>query len=53
MSEHKDRGYSKEDVDNRSRQLDPEHEAYWRSRGEDARPADWRSRTPSGERKQK
>lgn len=25
--------------DNRSRQLNPEHDAYWRSRGEPARPA--------------
>ncbi len=25
-------------VDNRSRQLNPEHDAYWRSRGEEGRP---------------
>ncbi|MFP8846000.1 hypothetical protein ACLILW_20325 [Shewanella baltica] len=32
---------SKHDDDNRSRQLDPEHDAYWQSRGEDERPDDW------------
>lgn len=32
---------SKHDDDNRSRQLDPEHDAYWESRGEDGRPDDW------------
>jgi hypothetical protein len=32
---------SKHDDDNRSRQLDPEHDAYWESRGEDERPDDW------------
>jgi hypothetical protein len=29
------------DDDNRSQQLDPEHDAYWQSRGEDERPEDW------------
>jgi hypothetical protein len=29
------------DDDNRSRQLDPEHDTYWQSRGEDERPEDW------------
>ena len=32
------------DNDNRSRQLDPEHDAYWQSRGFDERPDDWRDR---------
>jgi hypothetical protein len=32
---------SKHDDDNRSQQLDPEHDAYWQSRGEDERPDDW------------
>lgn len=32
---------SKHDDDNRSRQLDPEHDAYWQSRGEDERPDVW------------
>lgn len=35
---------SKHDDDNRSRQLDPEHDAYWQSRGEDERPDDWQDR---------
>ncbi len=34
---------SQEEADNRSRQLDPEHDAYWQSRGEDSRPEDWDS----------
>jgi hypothetical protein len=29
------------DLDNHSQQLDPEHDAYWQSRGEDERPDDW------------
>lgn len=29
------------DDDNRSRQLDPEHDAYWQSRGEEEGPDDW------------
>jgi len=29
------------DQDNRSQQLNPEHDAYWQSRGEDERPDDW------------
>ncbi|MDT3297517.1 MULTISPECIES: hypothetical protein [Shewanella] len=32
---------SKHDDDNRSQQLNPEHDAYWQSRGEDERPEDW------------
>ena len=28
----------KDDDDNRSRQLNPEHDAYWKSRGYDERP---------------
>jgi len=45
MSGFKD-GYepTKEDLDNHSRQLDPEHDAYWQSRGEDERPEDWEDR---------
>ncbi len=31
-------------LDNRSRQLDPEHPAFWQSRGEEDRPADWKTR---------
>jgi hypothetical protein len=29
------------DDDNRSRQLNPENDAYWQSRGYDERPDDW------------
>ena len=29
------------DDDNRSQQLNPEHDAYWQSRGEEERPDDW------------
>jgi len=32
------------DLDNRSQQLDPEHDAYWQGRGEDERPEDWEDR---------
>lgn len=32
--------------DNRSRQLNPEHDAYWRSRGEPGRPAPGDSSEP-------
>ena len=41
MSGFKD-GYqpTQDDLDNRSRQLDPEHDAYWQSRGEDSRRED-------------
>ena len=35
---------SQADRDNRSRQLDPEHDAYWQSRGEEERPEDWKDR---------
>ena len=35
---------SKADDDNRSRQLDPEHDAYWNSRGFEERPEDWEER---------
>lgn len=34
-------GPTKADNDNRSRQLDPEHHAYWLARGYDERPANW------------
>ena len=33
-----------DDDDNRSRQLNDEHDAYWQSRGHDERPDDWESR---------
>ncbi|HEX8695944.1 MAG TPA: hypothetical protein VF746_26250 [Longimicrobium sp.] len=32
------------EIDNRANQLNPEHDAYWQSRGEDERPEDWEDR---------
>ncbi|WP_256245063.1 hypothetical protein [Pseudomonas sp. PH1b] len=32
---------AKHDDDNRANQLNPEHDAYWSSRGDDERPDDW------------
>lgn len=40
----KDYEYSQDDLDNYSRQLDPENDAYWQSRGFDERPDDWEDR---------
>ena len=40
----KDREYSQDELDNHSMQLDPEHDAYWQSRGYDERPEDWEER---------
>ena len=37
------------DLDNRSCQLDPEHNAYWQSRGEDERPDDWQDQLEDDE----
>lgn len=34
----------KDDLDNHSRQMDPEHDAYWQSRGEEERPDNWQDR---------
>ena len=34
-------GRSKADLDNRSKQLNPERNEYWQSRGEEERPEDW------------
>lgn len=39
----------KADLDNHSRQLDPEHDAYWRSRGWTERPNDWKDRLDSND----
>ena len=39
-----DRHPTQRDLDNHSRQLDPEHDSYWKSRGEEERPEDWTSR---------
>jgi hypothetical protein len=32
------------DDDNHSNQMNPNNDAYWQSRGEDARPDDWEDR---------
>ncbi len=40
---------SNADDDNRSNQLNPNHDAYWQSRGEDERPDDWEDQIHSGE----
>lgn len=37
------------DDDNRSCQLNSEHDAYWQSRGEDERPEDWEDRLSNDE----
>jgi hypothetical protein len=37
--------YSKHELDNRSRQLNPNNDEYWRSRGYDEKPTDWEYRT--------
>lgn len=37
----------KDDLDNHSRQCDPQHEEYWKSRGWEERPADWEQRKDS------
>ena len=34
----------KDDLDNRSNQMNPNHDLYWQSRGFDARPDDWSDR---------
>jgi hypothetical protein len=34
-------GQDQDNLDNRANQLNPEHDAYWQSRGEDERPDDW------------
>ena len=36
--------YSQEELDQRSRQMDPEHDDYWQSRGYDERPDDWQEK---------
>jgi hypothetical protein len=36
--------HNQDDLDNRSRQLNPENDTYWQSRGEDERPDNWEKR---------
>jgi hypothetical protein len=40
----KDGDYSQEELDNYSRQMNPEDDTYWQSRGFDERPDDWEER---------
>lgn len=35
---------SKHNDDNHANQMNPNHDSYWQSRGEDERPDDWDSR---------
>ena len=42
-------GKNQADLDNHSRNLDPEHDNYWGSRGWDDRPDDWEDRLESGD----
>jgi len=37
----------KSDLDNHANQMNPNHDAYWESRGEDERPDDWEDRAES------
>lgn len=39
----------KSDDDNHSNQMNPNHDEYYHSRGEDERPDDWEERTESDE----
>lgn len=41
--------HSKDDQDNHSNQLNPNHDAYWQSRGEVERPDDWKERSKEDE----
>ena len=36
--------YTQAELDNYANQLNPAHDAYWQSRGEDERPGDWEER---------
>ena len=39
----------KDDLDNHANQLNPNHDAYWESRGFDERPDDWEERHESSD----
>lgn len=47
MPRSNDPGPNQADLDNHANQLNPEHDAYWQSRGEDERPEDWEDRLNS------
>lgn len=40
----KERDYTQEELDNYSRQRDPENDEYWKSRQFEERPDDWKER---------
>lgn len=44
------KNHSQEDLDNHANQLNPNHDEYWHSRGDDGRPDDWEDRVQSGSR---
>jgi len=44
MAWDKDYEPTKDDLDNRSDQLNPNNDAYWQGRGEEGRPDDWQQR---------
>lgn len=45
--------HSQADIDNRADQLNPNHDAYWQSRGEEERPDDWQDRLEQETRSEK
>jgi hypothetical protein len=45
--------HSQVDIDNRADQLNPNHDAYWQSRGEEERPDDWQDRLEQETRSEK
>ncbi len=47
MARSNDTGPNQADLDNHANQLNPEHDAYWQSRGEDERPEDYEDRLNS------
>jgi hypothetical protein len=45
--------HSQADIDSRADQLNPNHDAYWQSRGEEERPDDWQDRLEQETRSEK
>jgi hypothetical protein len=43
-SQAEEEDMTKHDADNHANQLNPEHDAFWESRGWDERPDDWEER---------
>lgn len=44
MGRYNGNEHTKEENDNRANQLNPEHDAFWQSQGQDERPEDWQDR---------